>query len=153
LLPFGAVAAILLTMGAVAGERERGTATLILSKPVSRAAFLWAKLVAIGFELAGAVALAVLATYVYTAVLFHRPSGLAWIELTAVAWLSTMVYASITLLGSVLARSPLGAAGFGLLALVVVSILAVVPNFGPWLPTGLSGVALSFGLRDQSPDL
>lgn len=153
LVQFGAVAAILLTMGSVATERERGTAALILSKPAGRAAFLWAKLVATGFELAIAVGFAVLAAYLYTAVLFHRPSGLGWVEVAAVIWLAIMVYASITLLGSVLTRSALGAAGFGLLALVVVSIASVVPNFGPWLPTGLSGVALSFGLRDQSPDL
>ena len=152
-IQFGAVAAILVTMGAVATERERGTAALVLSKPVGRAAFLWAKLVAIGFELAIAVGLAVLGAYLYTAVLFHRPSSLAWAELAAVIWLWTLVFASITLLGSVLARSALGAAGFGLVALVAISVASVVPNFGPWLPTGLSGVAMSFALDDQSPDL
>ena len=45
-------------MGAVATEKERGTAALILTKPVSRAAFLVAKLVAIGLTLAVAVAVA-----------------------------------------------------------------------------------------------
>jgi ABC-2 type transport system permease protein len=152
-LQFGAVAAILLAMGSIATERERGTAAFVLSKPATRAALIWAKVVSIGIELAIAVGFAVLAAWVYSWVLFHRPSILAWTELAAVIWLGLMVYAAITILGSVLARSALGAAGIGLLALVVVSMLSVVPNFGPWLPSGLSGVALSFALREQSPDL
>jgi len=36
---FGALTAIVLAMGAVAWERERGTAAFILTKPASRAAF------------------------------------------------------------------------------------------------------------------
>ena len=152
-IQFGAIAAILLAMGSIATERRRGTAALVLARPVTRSAFLWAKLVALGVELAIALGLAVLAAYVYTSVLFHRPSALAWIELGAVIWLSAMVYGSITLLGSVLSRSALGAAGFGLLALIVVAVLSVIPNLGPWLPAGLSSVGLSFALREQSPDV
>jgi hypothetical protein len=71
----------------------------------------------------------------------------------AVMWLSTMVYVSITFLGSVLARSALGAAGIGFLGLVVLSLLSIVPNFGPWLPAGLAAVAKSIALRESSPDL
>ena len=41
----GILTAILLAMGSVANEKERGTAALILSKPASRGAFLGAKLV------------------------------------------------------------------------------------------------------------
>src|SRR5689334_24992025 len=44
---FGALIAILLAMGAVAAEKERGTAALLLAKPAGRAGFLVAKLVAI----------------------------------------------------------------------------------------------------------
>jgi ABC-2 type transport system permease protein len=36
----GVLTAILLAMGSVANEKERGTAALVLSKPASRAAFL-----------------------------------------------------------------------------------------------------------------
>src|ERR687888_418463 len=54
----GAFVAVLLPMGAVATEKERGTAALLLSKPAGRAAFLVAKLVGIGATLAVAVGLA-----------------------------------------------------------------------------------------------
>src|SRR6266446_4703250 len=42
---FGGLIAVLLTMGAVATEKEHGTAALLLTKPASRAAFLAAKLI------------------------------------------------------------------------------------------------------------
>jgi hypothetical protein len=91
--------------------------------------------------------------YAYTSLLFHRPSGLGWIELGGVIWLSAMVYGSITLLGSTLSRSAAAAGALGLVALVVVSTLSVIPNFVPWLPSGLTSVGLSFALREQSPDV
>jgi len=54
---FGGLISVLLAMGAVATEKERGTAALILSKPVGRGGFLVAKLVAIGLTLGVATAL------------------------------------------------------------------------------------------------
>jgi len=48
LAQFGGLTAILLAMGSVAAEKERGTAALLLTKPVGRAAFLGAKVAALG---------------------------------------------------------------------------------------------------------
>jgi ABC-2 type transport system permease protein len=42
LAQFGAFAAIILAMGAVAGEKDRGTAAFVLSKTASRGGFLGA---------------------------------------------------------------------------------------------------------------
>lgn len=150
---FGALAAILVTMGTVATERERGTAAFVLSKPVTRTAFLWAKLVAIGVLFAIAIGLAVAGAWVYTWLLFHRPSISGWAEMAGVIWLSTMVYVTITFLGSVLAKSSLGAAGIGFLGLIVLSLLSIIPNLQPWLPAGLNGVARAAALHESSPDL
>lgn len=150
---FGALAAILLTMGSVATERERGTAAFVLSKPVTRAAFLWAKVVAIAIEFAIAIGLATAGAWIYTVLLFSRPAILPWVELAAIVWLSTMVYASITFLGSVVAKSSLGAAGIGFLGLIVLSLASIVPNLGAWLPAGLQAVAKSIAMAEPSPDL
>lgn len=150
---FGALAAILLTMGSVATERERGTAAFVLSKPVTRAAFLWAKVVALAIQFAIATVLATTAAWIYTVLLFSRPAIVPWIEMAAVMWLSTMVYASITFLGSVVAKSSLGAAGIGFLGLIVLSLASIVPNLGTWLPAGLQAVAKSLALAESSPDL
>src|SRR5690606_21638030 len=49
---FGTLLALLLTMGVVAQEKEKGTAALVLSKPLPRWAFLLAKLAALGATLA-----------------------------------------------------------------------------------------------------
>ena len=51
LAQFGAFAAIVLAMGAVAGELDRGTAAFVLSKTATRGAFLGAKVAAIGLVL------------------------------------------------------------------------------------------------------
>ena len=155
IVQFGALAAILLSMGSVATERERGTAAFVLAKPVTRTAFLAAKLVALGIEFAIAIGLAVAGAWLYTWLLFGpgRPAILPWLELGAVIWLSTAVYVSITFLGSVLMRSSLGAAGIGFLGLIVLSLLSIVPNFTSWLPAGLPAVAKSLALRETSPDV
>ena len=49
---FGVLIAILVTMGSVAAEKERGTAAFLLTKPIGRGAFVTAKVVAIGALLA-----------------------------------------------------------------------------------------------------
>lgn len=153
LLRAGALAAVLMTMGAVAGEKERGTIWLVLSKPVSRAAFLWAKLVGLGMIFALATGLAVLAAWLYASLFFGQVPILPWLQMAFIAWLSIMVYVAITLLGSVVAASPLGAAGFGLAAIAGFSIASAVTTLGPWLPTGLGEVAEAIVLEEVSADL
>jgi len=153
LLNAGAIAAVLMTMGAVAGEKERGTAWLVLTKPVGRAAFLWAKVVALGMIFALATGLAVLAAWLYSSLFFGQVPVLPWAQLAFIAWLSIMVYVAVTFLGSVVAASPLGAAGFGLAAIVGLSLASAVNGLTPWLPTGLGEVAKAVVLEEVSTDL
>ena len=153
LIQFGALAAILVTMGSVAAEKERGTAAFVLAKPVTRTAFLGAKIVSIGMIFAVATALAVAGAWVYTGLLYFSPPVLPWIKLGVVIWLSTMVYVSITFLGSVLMRSSLGAAGVGFAGLIALSLASVVPILSTWLPAGLVAVAKSVALEESSADV
>ncbi|HLO35363.1 MAG TPA: ABC transporter permease subunit, partial [Candidatus Deferrimicrobium sp.] len=149
---FGGLIAVLLAMGAVAVEKERGTAALLVTKPVSRAAFLLAKLVAIGLTLAVSVAIATAGAWFYTLVLFE-PLGLAGVAAGAVLqWLTLMAWASITFVGSTLTRSSLAAAGLGIVAFIVVGILSIVPTVGQYLPTGLGGPARALALGVPGPD-
>jgi ABC-2 type transport system permease protein len=149
---FGGLIAVLLAMGAVATEKERGTAALILTKPVSRAAFLGAKLVAIGLTLAVSVAIATAGAWFYTLVLFE-PLPLPGVAAGAVLqWLMLMAWASITFVGSTLTRSSLAAAGLGIVAFIVVGILGVLPGVGRFLPTGIGGPARSLALGIPGPD-
>jgi ABC-2 type transport system permease protein len=152
-IQFGALAAILITMGSVAAEKERGTAALVLAKPVSRAAFLWAKFVALGMIFGLATALAVVAAWLYTTLLFEAPPVLPWISMAMIIWLSTMVYVSITFLGSAALRSPLGAAAVGFAGLIGLSLPSIVSTLNPWLPAGLVDVAKAVALEEVSGDL
>jgi ABC-2 type transport system permease protein len=149
---FGGLIAVLLAMGAVATEKERGTAALFLTKPVSRAAFLGAKLVAIGLTLAISTAIATAGAWFYTLVLFE-PLPLAGVVAGAVLqWLTLLAWAAITFVGSTLTRSSLAAAGLGIVAFLVVGLLSIVPAIAPYLPTGLGAPGRALSLGVAGPD-
>lgn len=149
----GILTAILLAMGSVATEKERGTAALLLSKPASRAAYLAAKLVAIGVTLAVALLLAAAAGYLYTALLFESPGVAGWLGMTGLLLLSLLAYATLTFLGSTLTRSAVAAAAIGIGGMILLAIVAALPSVAPYLPAGLSGdpaAALALG-TDPGP--
>lgn len=143
---FGILAAILLAMGSVATEKERGTAAFVLSKPVSRAAFLTAKLVAIAVDLLAAVAGATLAGAIYTAILFQSLPLAGIVGMALLLWLSLVVFAALTFVGSTLTRSAAGGAGVGFALLVVTGILGALPTIGPYMPGSLVGPAGAMAL-------
>jgi len=143
LAQFGAFAAILLAMGSVAGEKDRGTAAFILSKPATRGAFLGAKFLTMALVLGLATAIAVVTGWVYTAILFAPPSAGAWVLMGVLAWLGLVAWAAITFLASAVTGSTAAAAGVGFLALLVLSLLAAIPALGAYLPSGLATPALA----------
>ncbi len=145
LAQFGAFAAIILAMGAVAGEQDRGTAAFVLSKTASRGAFLGAKVLAIGGILGLATVLAVAAGWFYTAVLFAPPAVGGWIALAVLAWLGLCAWAAITFLGSTVTGSTAAAAGIGFVALLVLSIVSAIPSVAPFTPGGLAAPAMALG--------
>lgn len=155
LAQFGAFAAIVLAMGSVATERDRGTAAFILSKNVSRGTFIAAKVVALGMVLALCVAVAVAVGWLYTAILFEPLSVGGWIALAFLAWLGLAAWASLTFLGSAVTGSAAAAAGLGFGALLVLSIASAIPNVGRFLPGGLAGpaVALAAGVPVELGDI
>lgn len=149
----GILTSILLAMGSVATEKERGTAALILSKPASRGAYLAAKLVAIAGTLAVGLILAGIAGYAYTSFLFEAPSVVGWVGMTALLFLALLSYAALTFLGSTLTRSVVAAAAIGIGGMILLAIVATIPTIAPYLPAGLSGepaAALALG-TDPGP--
>jgi ABC-2 type transport system permease protein len=149
LAQFGAFAAIILAMGAVSTERDRGTAAFVLSKTVSRGAFIGAKVVAIGVILALCTALATAVAWIYTAILFEPLPVPGWIALAVLAWLGLSAWAALTFLGSAVTGSTAAAAGIGFGALVLLSIASAIPNVGRFLPGGLAAPAVA--LASGSP--
>jgi ABC-2 type transport system permease protein len=155
LVQFGAFAAIILAMGAVSTERDRGTAAFVLSKPVSRGAFIGSKVAAIGAILAICTALAVAVAWVYAAVLFEPLPVGGWIALAILAWLGLAAWAALTFLGSTVTGSTAAAAGIGFGALVLLSIASAIPNVGRFLPGGLASpaIALATGVSVDAADV
>ncbi len=131
---FGLLLAFLVTMGAVAQEKERGTAVLMLVKPLPRAVFVLAKFVALALAFLGCMALAGLAGYYYTMLLFGAPDLSAWVVLNLMLWLYFLVYVALTLLASTIAKSQTAAAGLGLGAIAVLGVLPSLPGLGKYLP-------------------
>ena len=142
LAQLGALAAIALAMGSVSGELDRGTAALVLAQPVTRSAFLAAKLVAIGLVLAIATLLAGLAAFVYTAVLFDVPPIGGWMAMSVLSWLALTAWAAVTFVASAATGSTMAAAGIGFVALIGLSLASIVPALDRLLPTGLTGPAV-----------
>ena len=134
---FGFILAILLGMGAVAGEKEKGTAAMILSKPLPRWAYLTSKFASQALVYALAFALAAVAAYYYTVVLFEtiNAGGFLLANLLLLAWL--LVFVAVTLLGSALGKTTAAAAGWAALGAVILLIAGGVPKYGALAPAGL----------------
>jgi ABC-2 type transport system permease protein len=142
LAQLGALAAIALAMGSVAGELDRGTAALVLAQPVTRAAFISAKLASLAIVLGISVGLAAISAWVYTGVLFEPLPVGGWLAMAALSWLALCAWAALTFLASAATGSTTLAAGLGFVALVVISLGAIVPALDRLLPTGLTTPAI-----------
>ena len=149
----GPIAAILLGMGAIASEKQRGTAALVLTKPVARSAFIASKFLALMATLGIGVILGCAGGYVYTSVLFETPPAAGYTLFTLLILLSIAVYASLTFLGSTVLRSALPAAGAGLAALAVTAALGAVPGIGKFMPVGLYSPAAELALENKAEDV
>ena len=147
------LSAILLAMGSVANEKMSGTAALVLTKPVSRTAFLAAKFAALTTTLTVGTVLAGIAAYLYTAVLFEELPVGGFTALIAVSLLSYLVYMTITMMASTLLHSALPAAGIGVGIWILTSVLGPVPVIGDLMPSSLSNAAIQLALGDDVTDL
>jgi ABC-2 type transport system permease protein len=124
---FGAIALILVAMGAVAEERAKGSIQIILSKPIRRSHFLLAKLLSIGGLAALSLFLGAVACLYYTQLLIgDLPVGSYLVGVLLVA-LFLLVLVALTILFSVVLGSQMAAGGAAIAAFFVLNIL---PTFG-----------------------
>jgi ABC-2 type transport system permease protein len=147
-------------MGAVAQEKDRGTAVLVLVKPLRRSVFILTKFVALALAFLGGLALAGLGGYVYTLVLFGPPDPLGWLAMNLLLWLYILVFVALTLLASTLVKSQAAAAGLGFGIMMFFALLGAIPGMGKYLPghlatwgAVLSGISLPGGLPNPWPAL
>ena len=153
---FGFLIAILVGMGSVASEKEKGITEMILHKPLPRWAFILSKFTAQTLVYVAAFLIAEILAYVYILVLFEPVSFgvFSLINLLLLMWL--LCFSAITTLGSTASRSIGTAAGISLAGSVVLMLSAQIPNYGSISPQALMGWAgilgneLSFNLQTSN---
>ena len=134
-----ALFALIIIYGSIiSSERKSGTAVLVLTKPVSRTAFVVAKAAVHSAFLAILVVAGTLLTWGLTAAVFGQAPGSA-LWSSALVWLvfGVLFIALMTLL-SVLISSTAGAAGAGLGAYALLSIAAIWKPLGTYSPAALT---------------
>jgi len=137
----GLFALIIIYGGIVSAETRSGTAAIVLTKPVSRSAFVVVKAIVHSVFLAFLVLLGTLVTWGLTAAIFGKaPGGPLWSS--SLVWLVYgLLFIAVMVLFSVLISSAAGAAGAGLGVFVLLSITAIWKPLGDYSPAGLPGQA------------
>ncbi len=136
---FGILLALLMTMGMVAQEKERGTAALMLTRPVSRGTFLLAKFAAQALTFAASLILAALGCWYYTLLLFEALPWGPFLALNGLMLLVFLVYIAVTLLCSTLARTQAAAGGLAFAALILIGGIGSLPRISDYFPGRLFG--------------
>lgn len=142
LAQIGVIAVILFSMGLVSGERASNTIQLVLTKPVSRASFVAAKLIAQISLILGSILIAAPLAYLYALVLFSGNKAAVFAQANVLFMVHYFMIISITLAFSTILVNQIGAGGS---ALAVFAVLTVLPVFGHGLerysPGVLPGIA------------
>ncbi len=143
----GLLTGILAGMGSIAQERERGTAALVLSKPVGIGPFVLAKFLGLGAILTLGLVAGAIGCYVYTVVLFGPADVAAFAFACALAWAYLMMALAVTVWLSASFRSQLAAGVLALVTVIGTASLGAFPFFEPYLPSSLMhwGIALLAG--------
>lgn len=134
----GLFALIIIYGGIVSAERKSGTAILVLTKPVSRSAFIWAKAIVHGAFLTAIVVVGTALTWAITALTFgEAAAGPAWTS--AICWLAFgLFFVALMILLSVLLPSQAGAAGAGIGVYAAMAILGLSKALTLYTPVGLA---------------
>lgn len=131
------IAVIIVYGGIVSGEVRSGTAALVLTKPLSRVTFVYAKAAVHSVFLALLVAAGALLTWLLTRVIFGAaPAAPLWSATGAFLVLGAL-FICVMAAASVLIGSAAGAAGAGLAAFAILSIAAIWKPLGTYSPAGL----------------
>jgi len=135
---FGILLALLLGMGSVALEKEKGTAAMMLVKPMPRSVFILAKFASLALLFAVTLLVAGLACYYYTYLLFEALDMSAWLALNGFLLLEILVYVAITILCSTLLRTQIAAGGLAVGIWLVTVIFGAIPGLGKYFPVELT---------------
>jgi len=134
---FALLMGVLISMGSVVQEKERGTAAMILVKPLPRGTFLLAKLAVLLVIFAASLVLAGLCAYYYTLYLFEPLPVVPFLAMNGLLLIYTMVYVALTIFFSTVGRSQALAGGLSLATLAVLGIVGSIPSLRKFVPANL----------------
>lgn len=143
---FGMIMAVLMGMGMVSQEKDKGTAAMVLAKPLSRTAFMLAKPAALAISFLLGTVLAAAAGYYYTLLLFEALPVGGWLGMNALLLVYFGVFAALTLLASTLNKSILISAVTAVGFVILLSLVEIIPAAKNVLTGGLLGWAGSLAL-------
>jgi len=135
----GVLVAVLVAMGAIAQERERGTVIMTLSKPVGFGEFAVAKLAALVATFFIGIVLGALSCLYYTTVLLGSVDVGAFFAINLLIAVYFVVCLSITLMYSAFFKSQLAAGALALVTLLVMGIISSIPPLARYMPSALMG--------------
>jgi ABC-2 type transport system permease protein len=146
LTQFAFLLAVILGMGCVAGEKERGSAGLILSKPLPRWAYLTSKFAAQSSLFLWGFTIGAVGGYTYTVILFGPIDAGKFIAMNLVLMVWILPFVALTLVGSVLSTSTTMAGGISLGLVLVLFLVGGIPQISTIMPTSLSQWAAQLGI-------
>lgn len=131
--------------GAVSGEKRVGTAIMVLTKPVSRAGFVLAKLTSAATLLVAATLIAMLVTWGMTLIWFPDAPFAPLLAATSAWLLFALLLVAVVLLGSAAVDSGAGAAGLGLGFFFLLMLAGIWGPMLRWTPAGMVGAPAALG--------
>jgi ABC-2 type transport system permease protein len=134
-------AIIIIYGGIVSSEVRNGTVLLVLTKPLSRGAFVAVKVVVNCAFVAVLLCAGTLVTWALTAAIFGKAPGSPLWSAAAVWLVLAILYIAIMTLMSVVIGSAAGAAGAGIGVFAILSIAAIWKPLSDYSPAGLAGHA------------
>ncbi|MEO7908964.1 MAG: ABC transporter permease subunit [Roseiflexaceae bacterium] len=150
-----AIGVVTTAQGAIVREKQLGTAAWVLSKPVSRNAFVLAKFVAYAFSF-GSLAIVVPSAIFYGASMAltgHVPELASFLAAVGILTVHTLFYLALALLLGTLfsTRGPISGVALGLLFGGALPPNLVPQAFQMTLPWSLSGSAVGLALGSELP--
>lgn len=145
----GLLLVVLISMGAVAQERERRTAQMVLSKSVGPGIFILAKMTVIGLMIMIGLLIGAVGFYFYTTILLGSLDPEKFTLINLLSCLYLLFCLGVTLMFSCLFRNQLAAGGLSLVTLIGLAGLSGVPLFNEYLPNTLMGWATSIASGDS----
>ena len=133
----GTFIAIIISMGAIAGERASGTAAMTLSKPVTRLAFVAVKFIGLVLSIYIAIAVASGIMFLATVILIDTWSAWRFFLFMAIVGVYLVFNASVAFFWSGMFSRQLLAGGLAVLIFFILTPLAGIPKTEGYWPIDL----------------